>query len=75
MKYYRRLYASAVLLGFILGSFKGYVALWKDGCPDPFQIYPCPVEHLPEADRNALAEGIPARSEIELNQLLEDYLS
>ena len=64
-----------ILLGFLLGSFKGYVALWKDSSPEPFQIYPCPVNALPEADQKALENGITARSEMELDQLLEDYLS
>ena len=64
-----------LFLGFILGSFKGYVALWKEGAPDPVQIFPCPVDALPEADRNALEQGIYARSQLELDQLMEDYLS
>ena len=60
---------------FLLGSHKGYLALWKEDRPEPFQIFPVKVETLPEADQNALKEGIPARSEIELSSLLEDFLS
>ena len=64
-----------LLAMYLLGSYKGYLALWKDDRPDPFQIFPVKVETLPEADREALKEGIPARSEIELSSLLEDFLS
>ena len=64
-----------ILLGFLLGSFKGYLALWTEDDPDPFQIYPVEVSILPEADQKALSEGIYARSEPELNHMLEDYLS
>ena len=60
---------------FLLGSHKGYLALWKDGRPEPFQIFPVKVESLPEADRQMLADGITARSELELSSLLEDFLS
>lgn len=60
---------------FLLGSHKGYLALWKDGRPEPFQIFPVKVDTLPEADREILEAGIPARSEIELSSLLEDFLS
>ena len=74
MKLYSVL-TTAIVLGFILGNCKGYVALWKDGNPEPIQVFPCPVDSLPEADQLKLQEGIRARSEQELNQILEDYLS
>ena len=60
---------------YLLGSHKGYLALWKDDRPEPFQIYPVKVSALPEEDRLALEKGIAARSEIELSSLLEDFLS
>lgn len=63
------------LLGFTLGSYKGYVTLWRDGCSDPYQIYPYKVESLPAEDQKALCEGIHIPGERELLQLLEDYLS
>lgn len=64
-----------ILLGFLLGSFKGYLALWTEEDPEPFQIFPIAVSTLPEADQDALSEGIYARSELELNHMLEDFLS
>ena len=60
---------------FLLGSHRGYLALWKEDCPEPFQIFPLDISDLPEADRKALEQGIPARSETELSSLLEDFLS
>ena len=62
-------------LAFLLGSYKGYLALWKNEKPEPFQIYPVAVDSLPEADRQLLETGIIAHSQRQLDQLLEDYLS
>lgn len=64
-----------ITLMFLLGSHKGYLALWKDDRPEPFQIFPVKVESFPEADQNRLSEGITARSELELSSILEDFLS
>ncbi|MBQ2854651.1 MAG: hypothetical protein IJE81_04160 [Oscillospiraceae bacterium] len=60
---------------FVLGSHKGYLALWKEDRPEPFQIFPVKISLLPEEDQAALEKGIRARSEIELSSLLEDFLS
>ena len=73
--YRSRTCAVFLAAGFLLGSFRGFVALWQDDSPEPIQIFPCPVSNLPEADQNALLAGIPARSRMELDRLLEDYLS
>ena len=59
----------------LLGTWKGYVALFEKGSEEPRQIFPCPVDALPEADRQALQEGIPIRNPRDLQQALEDYLS
>ena len=59
----------------ILGSYKGYIALFEEGCTEPKQIFPNPVASLPEDDQKLLAEGILVRSRYQLNALLEDYLS
>lgn len=65
----------SLLIMFLLGSHKGYLALWKEDRPEPFQIFPVKVSSLPQADQEALEKGIPARSELELSSLLEDFLS
>ena len=62
-------------LWLLLGSYKGYLALWTEGQPDPMQIFPCPVASLPEKDRMALEEGLQVRSHLELDMILEDFLS
>ena len=59
----------------VIGTWKGYVALYDQGAGEPKQIFPCPVEALPESDQKALEEGILVRNQRDLQQLLEDYLS
>ena len=71
----KKQFLSILVLLLLLGSHKGYVALFQDGSTEPMQIFPCPVTSLPLADQAALENGIPIRSERELNQRLEDYLS
>lgn len=59
----------------ILGSYKGYIALFEEGSTEPRQIFPNPVVSLPPEDQKKLEEGILVRSQYQLRQLLEDYLS
>lgn len=70
-----KLFQTLLALYLVLGCWKGYVALFDKGAAEPRQIFPTPVEALPEADRQALEEGIVIRNDRDLNQLLEDYLS
>lgn len=72
---FRHILGCILAFGFLLGTCRGYLALWKDGNPEPVQIFPVPADTLPEADRHALAEGIRARSQLELDEILETYLS
>ena len=51
------------------------MALYDQGAGEPKQIFPCPVEALPESDQQALEKGIIVRNQRDLQQLLEDYLS
>ena len=71
----RNLTAGLLALYVILGSWKGYVALFEKGSEEPRQIFPCPVDSLPEKDRQALEAKIPIRNQRDLQQALEDYLS
>ena len=59
----------------ILGSWKGYVAIFEKGDTEPRQIFPTQIASLPPADQAALEEGIIVRNQRDLNQLLEDFLS
>ena len=64
-----------VLLAVILGSWKGYVALFEPGASEPKQLFPTQVNTLPPADQIALEQGILIRNQRDLEQLLDDYLS
>jgi len=64
-----------IALYLLLGSWKGYVALFEKGKEEPRQIFPCPVDSLPEQDQAALEKRIPIRNQRDLQQALEDYLS
>lgn len=59
----------------VLGSFRGYIALFDKGVSEPRYVYPYAVASLPEADRLALEQGIRVGNEEELSRLLEDFLS
>ena len=71
----QRLLCLLLALYLLLGSWKGYVALFEKGAEEPRQIFPCPVDSLPEADQNALEQKIPIRNPRDLQKALEDYLS
>lgn len=64
-----------LLLYVILGSWKGYIALFEAGKTEPRQIFPTTVASLPEIDQQALEKGIIVRNDRDLESLLEDYLS
>ena len=71
----QRMFSAAFALYMILGTWKGYVALYRHGEDEPWQIFPTPVASLPERDRTALDAGITVRNHRQLQQLLEDYTS
>ena len=73
MKKYHYLYC-IILLSFILGCHKGYVALWQQGCDEP-KVFPVPVSNLPVADQKRLEEGIYIESKEQLMHSIEDFLS
>ena len=72
---WKRRLSCFLALYLVLGSWKGYVALFEKGQPEPRQIFPCPVDTLPPEDQLALENGIPIRSRKALQEVLEDYLS
>ena len=72
---WKRRFSYFLALYLLLGSWKGYVALFEKDREEPRQIFPCPVDSLPEADQQALEEKIPIRNDRDLQQALEDYLS
>lgn len=74
-KVLRGAFAPLLAAGLVLGSFRGYVALYDKGKEEPRMVYPYAVAGLPIADRQALEVGIPVANEDELCRFLEDYLS
>ena len=72
---WKRPLVKMLALYLILGSWKGYVALFRGNDEEPWQIFPTAVAALPEADRTKLEEGIIIRSDAALQEILEDYLS
>lgn len=68
--------ASVLLLAaVVVGSWKGYLALFDQGAKEPKRIFPYSIDSLPQADQEALQKGILVRNDRDLAQLLEDYLS
>ena len=72
---WKRSLSSLLALYLLMGTWKGYVALFEKNKEEPRQIFPCPVDALPEEDQLALEKRIPIRSQRQLQQALEDYLS
>ena len=72
---WKRKLSSLLALYLLLGTWKGYVALFEKGKEEPKQIFPCQVCSLPEEDQLALEQKIPIRNQRDLQQALEDYLS
>lgn len=60
-------------VGFVLGECNGRLALYRENSAKPYKILDMEVYLLPEADREALREGIVVETEEELRKLLEDW--
>ena len=56
-----------------VGLWQGHVAVFHQGAATPETVLEMPADALPEADRAALAQGIPVNTPEELAALLEDY--
>jgi len=65
----------ALVLAFLLGNYKGYIALWSGTDPEPMVVFPYRTDSLPPADQAALENGIPLENREQLTHLLEDFLS
>lgn len=72
---FKRFLTPLLALYVVLGVWKGYLAIFEEDRDEPRQIFPSQVAALPEADREALAQGIVVRNDRDLQRLLEDYLS
>lgn len=62
-------------VGFVLKEYEGKAALFRENSEKPYQILNLEIYLLPDADREALKQGIFAENEEELKTLLEDWES
>lgn len=74
IKKFQKSVNTLLLLGYLLGIHRGYLALWKGEDPQCISIFPVKAASLPVADQVALRRGIRADDEAQLLLLLEDYL-
>ena len=70
----RKFFSLLLCLGFLMGIYRGRIALWYNGEKTPSYILPIPVFILPQDDRNALANGIRFDTIEDLKRLLDEYL-
>lgn len=59
--------------GYVVRAAADGIAVFRAGEDTPLRTLPLDLEALPEADRQLLEEGIPAKSLAEARQILEDY--
>ena len=62
-------------LGYLLGVYRGHIALWKEPDPAPIRVFPYQVSNLPPKDQQRLEAGIHLDNKLQLIRLIEDYLS
>lgn len=68
--------ASALLLLLLyLGVYGKHLALWSDTETVPLRFFPYQAALYPEADQQALRQGIPINSLPEAYRIFEDYFS
>lgn len=60
---------------YILGEYKGRLAVYSGGKSEPDLVFDVYIHYLPELDREQLQKGIPVTDYEELVRLIEDYSS
>lgn len=61
--------------GYLLRSYEGRLAVFRQGCDTPELIFDVYTRLLPPADRDRLEAGISAPDYETLTRLIEDYIS
>ena len=61
--------------GYLLKSYEGRLAVFRQGCDTPELIFDVYTRLLPPADRDRLETGISAPDYETLTRLIEDYIS
>ncbi len=70
----RKILTQFMVFGFLLGIYRGRIALWKDQDPKPIKVLPYSSELVQGPLRDALEKGIPISSMEDIELLLEKYL-
>lgn len=63
----------ALVLSYLLGSYNGFVALWKSEDPEPIYRFPIQVDSLPVSDQVLLRKGIALPDLDAALRAVEDY--
>ena len=71
----RILSITILILSMYLGLYQDYLALWDTNQPQPKKVYPYYISLYPKIDKSTLEKGIEITSEVQLSQLIEDFLS
>ena len=61
--------------GYYLMEYNGMIGVFAAGSGEPLSVLDVDVRTLPDADRSALADGVFAADEEELNRRIEDFSS
>ena len=64
-----------LIFTFLIGTHKGFLALWTQPGGEPQYIFPYSISSLPPEDQKRLETGIRLNDQEALIRLLEDYLS
>lgn len=67
--------ARLLILGFLLGISRGYVAVWQDEDPQPLYLTQTPAGSLLPADQALLRQGLRFANKRQLTAALEDFCS
>lgn len=75
MKRLTRSLCPLIILGFLVGTYNGRIAVWEGDDPEPFRVYPCPVYLLPKKERDMLKRGIRISDMEDVRYFLENFMA
>ena len=64
-----------LILGFLVGTYNGRIAVWEGNDPEPIRVYPCPVYLLPAKERSMLEKGIRISDMEDVRYFLENFMA
>lgn len=60
--------------GYVVKAYDGKLSVFKNGDNAPLKTFDTYIDFLPEKDKQRLAAGISAKSDAELQRIIEDYV-